>query len=123
MTTRSTPERLDAAVESMLAGGRPAVEPELRPMLDTASLLADALRPVPAAAPFEAQLAERLAGGRVRRATGGITAFTRRELARPGRLLAAGAFSSVAVGATVTAYAVWRSARRHQALHERLLQR
>jgi hypothetical protein len=123
MTTRSTPERLDAAVESLLAGRLPAVEPDLRPMIETATVLADALRPMPAAARFEAQLAERLTGGRVRRATEGITAFTRRELARPGRLLAAGAFSSVAVGATVTAYAVWRSARRHQALHERLLQR
>jgi hypothetical protein len=123
MTTRSTPERLDAAVESLLAGRHPAVEPDLRSMLDTATLLADTLRPVPAATRFEAQLAERLTGGRVRRATDGITAFTRRELARPGRLLAAGAFSSVAVGATVTVYAVWRSTRRHQALHERLLQR
>ncbi len=123
MTTRSTPERLDAAVESLLSGLRPAVEPELRPMLEVSAVLADALRPVPAAARFEAQLAERLAVGRMRRATHGITAFTRRELARPGRLLAAGAFSSVAVGATVTAYAVWRSIRRSQALHQRLLQR
>ena len=123
MTTRSTPERLDAAVESLLAGARPAIEPDLRPLLETAALLTDSLRPVPAGERFEAQLAERLTAGRVRRATDELAAFTRRELGRPGRLLAAGAFSSVAVGATVTAYAVWRSTRRHQGLHERLLQR
>ncbi len=106
MTTRSTPERLDAAVESLLAGARSQIEPELRPLLETAAVLADALRPVPAGGRFEAQLAARLAAGSMRR-----------------RLLAAGAVSSVAVGATVTAYAVWRSTRRHQALHPRLLQR
>ncbi len=113
MTTRSTPERLDEAVDSLLAGERPLIEPQLRPLLEAAATLSRALRPVPAGARFEAQLAERLAAGRVRRATEGIAAFTRRELTRPGRLLAAGAFSSVAVGATVTAYAVWRSSRRH----------
>jgi hypothetical protein len=106
MTTRSTPERLDAAVESLLAGTRPAVEPDLRPLLRTASSLADALRPVPAGARFEARLAERLQAGSMRR-----------------RWLAAGAVSSVAVGATVTAYAVWRSSRRPHALPARLLQR
>jgi hypothetical protein len=123
MTTRSTPERLDEAVESLLAGARPTIEPDLRPLLETAAALSHALRPVPAAAPFEERLAGRLAAGRVGRATGGIAAFTRRELARPGRLLAAGAFSSVAVGATVTAYAVWRSTRRQAPLQHRLLQR
>jgi hypothetical protein len=123
MTTRSTPERLDEAVESLLAGRRPAIEPDLQPLLDTAATLSRALRPVPAGARFEQRLSERLAAGRLRGAGGGIAAFTRRELARPGRLLAAGAFSSVAVGATVTAYAVWRSTRRQQALHHRLLQR
>ena len=123
MTTRSTSERLDAAVESLLAGTRPPSEPELRPLLETAAMLTGALRPVPAGRRFEAHLAERLAASRVRRATDGLAAFTRRELARPGRLLVAGAFSSVAVGATVTAYAVWRSTRRQQPAHARLLQR
>jgi hypothetical protein len=123
MTTRSTPERLDEAVESLLAGERPVIEPELRPLLQTATTLSRALRPVPAGPRFEAQLAERLTAGPVSRAAGGLASFTRRELGRPGRLLAAGAFSSVAVGATVTAYAVWRSSRRTATLQHRLLQR
>jgi hypothetical protein len=116
MTTRSTPERLDEAVESLLAGTRPTVESELRPLVDVASVLADALRPVPAGRRFEVDLAQRLAaGGSGRRAA--------RELARPRRLLAAGAISSAAVGVTVTAYAVWRSTRRQPSLPQRLLQR
>jgi hypothetical protein len=123
MTTRSTPERLDEAVESLLAGERPVIEPELRTLLETATTLSRALRPVPAAPRFESRLAERLAAGPANRAAGALAAFTRRELGRPGRLLAAGAFSSVAVGATVTAYAVWRSTRRHAPLQHRLLQR
>jgi hypothetical protein len=111
MTTRSTPERLDEAVQTLLAGERPTVEPELRPLVRVADLLADVLRPLPASRRFEADLGRRLAteGGRRRVTTG--------------RLLAAGAISSAAVGVTVTAYAVWRSSRRTPALSHRLLQR
>jgi len=118
MTTRSTPERLDEAVDSLLAGDRPMVDAELRPLLDVSVRLADALRPVPAGRAFEQSLARRLAGegdGLLRRAA--------RELGRPGRLLAAGALSSAAVGVTVTAYAVWRSTRRAPAVPQRLLGR
>ena len=111
MTTRSTPERLDEAVETLLAGERPAVDAELRPLTHLADLLADVLRPMPPGPRFEADLGRRLAveGGR-RRVT-------------PGRLLAAGALSSAAVGVTVTAWAMWRSSRRAPALSHRLLQR
>ncbi len=118
MTTRSTPDRLDEAVDSLLAGGRPMVGPELRPLMDVAGRLADALRPVPAGRAFELALARRLTGegdGVLRRAA--------RELGRPGRLLAAGALSSAAVGVTVTAYAVWRSSRRGQVVPQRLFGR
>jgi hypothetical protein len=119
MTTRSTPERLDEAVESLLAGDRPTVDAELRPLLGVAARLTDTLRPVPPGRGFEAQLARRLSGdGAVLRAA--------RELGltgRPGRLLAAGALSSAALGVTVTAFAMWRSTRRHQPLSQRLLQR
>jgi hypothetical protein len=116
MTTRSTPERLDEAVDSLLAGHRPVVEPELRPMMHAASLLADVLRPLPAGRRFEFDLSRRLAAERGRR-------WVPRELVTPGRLLAAGAISSAAVGVTVTAVAVWRSTRRSSTLSQRLLQR
>jgi hypothetical protein len=111
MTTRSTPERLDEAVQTLLAGERPTVEPELRPLVRVADRLADVLRPLPASRRFEADLGRRLA------------AEAGRRRVTPGRLLAAGAISSAAVGVTVTAYAVWRSSRRTPALSHRLLQR
>lgn len=110
MTTRSTPERLDEAVETLLAGERPAVDAELRPLARVADLLADALRPMPPGDRFEAQLARRLAEGGRRRVT-------------TGRLLAAGALSSAAVGVTVTAWAVWRSTRRAPAVPHRFMWR
>ncbi|HEX6129332.1 MAG TPA: hypothetical protein VF071_09955 [Candidatus Limnocylindria bacterium] len=119
MTTRSTPERLDEAVETLLAGERPTVDAELGPLLGVAARLSDSLRPVPPGRSFEQQLARRLSGD------GGILR-TARELGLPGRpwrLLAAGALSSAALGVTVTAFAVWRSGRRHHSLSQRLLQR
>jgi hypothetical protein len=118
MTTRSTPDRLDEAVDSLLAGDRPMVDVELRPLIEVAGRLADALRPVPAGRAFELALSRRLAGegeGLLRRAARGF--------GRPGRLLAAGALSSAAVGVTVTAYAVWRSSRRGTPVPQRLLGR
>jgi hypothetical protein len=116
MTTRSTPERLDEAVDGLLAGERPLVDAELRPLVDAAGMLADVLRPLPAGRRFEDQLGQRLAA----RAAGRRAAL---ERVTPGRLLAAGAISSAAVGVTVTAYAVWRSSRRNGSLPQRLLQR
>jgi hypothetical protein len=116
MTTRSTPERLDEAVDHVLAGERPVVEAELRPLLDVAVRVADALRPLPAGRRFEAELAHRLSGDPARWRVP-------REIVTPGRLIAAGALSSAAVGVTVTAYAVWRSSRRQPGLGQRLLHR
>jgi hypothetical protein len=72
--------------------------------------LRNALAPVPAGLHFEAALAERLidrgSGGRALRAV---------SMAARHRLVAAGAVSSAAVGVGVTAYAVWRTSRRHTA--------
>jgi hypothetical protein len=118
MTTRSTPDRLDAAVDSLLAGDRPMLDAELRPLVDVASRLAGALRPVPAGRAFELGLARRLAGE-----GDGVLRRTARELGRPGRLLAAAGLSSAAVGVTVTAYAVWRSSRRGHPVPQRLFGR
>lgn len=113
MTTRSAPERLDEAVDSLLAGERPLVDAELRPLVDVAGVVAGTLRPLPAGRRFEAELGQRLAA----RAAG------RRplDLVTPGRLLAAGAISSAAVAVTVTA--LRRSSRRHGNRPQRLLQR
>ncbi len=97
----STPvERLDAVVDALLAGEqRRGAE-----LVEIATLVRDALRPVPAGRRFEDRLRRRLTGsGRV----------GWRQLATPGRLIAAGAVSSAAVG--VTALAVWRTARRQPA--------
>lgn len=124
MPSRSAAERLDEAVESVLAGVRPPIDAELRPLLDVAELAADALRPLPAADRFEARLAGRLANeGMVRRAADAVSSFTRRELSQPSRLIAAGAVSTAALGVTVTAFAVWRSGRHHPTASQRLLGR
>jgi hypothetical protein len=113
MTTGSPAERLDHAVDVLLAGGRPARDADLRPLLETASAVRSALPPIPAGRGFEVRLLSRLTqAGRVGGAVGALEAFARRELRNPAHLLAAGAVSSAAVGVTVTAVAVWRS-RRH----------
>jgi hypothetical protein len=115
MTTGSRAERLDLAVERMLAGERTLPDPALGPLLDVAALVRAALPPIPSGRRFESRLSARLAqagaGGSVGGAVGAIEAFARRELRHPGRILAAGAVSSAAVGVTVTAVAVWRSRR------------
>lgn len=116
MPTRSLPERLDDAVDSLLAGERPVVELEMRPLLTVAGLAVDALPPIPAGTRFEAELGARLAHhGPVHRAADAFSMLARRELAHPVRLLAAGAVSTAAVGMTVTAVALWRSGRLHPA--------
>jgi hypothetical protein len=113
MTTGSPAERLDRAVNVLLAGGRPPREAAIRPLLQTASVVRAALPPIPASRAFEARLLSRLShASGVAGAVGALEAFARRELRHPARILAAGAVSSAAVGVTVTAVAVWRS-RRH----------
>jgi hypothetical protein len=114
VNTRTTAQRLDEAIDRILAGDRPAVDPELRPLVDAAALLSSALPPLPAGARFEARVAARLSGSSsLARAAEAVGAAARRELRHPGRLIAAGAVSSAAVGMTVTAFAVWRTSRRH----------
>lgn len=101
---RTPADRLDEAVDALLAGDRaPRVDAALRPAITVAELLRTTLTPVIPGARFQAALAERIHGGGTLRA---VAATTR------GRLLAAGAVSS-AVGVGVTAYAVWRTSRRH----------
>jgi hypothetical protein len=114
MPANTTSERLEDAVEALLGGAQPHIEPALRPLLDAAGLTADALPPIPAGPQFEALLAARLAReGLLRRAADAVSALARRELAHRGRLIAAGAVSTAAVGFTVTALAMRRSGRHH----------
>lgn len=113
MTTGSPAERLDDAVDVLLAGGRPPRDAAIRPLLEAAAMVRTAVPPIPASRGFEARLLTRLTqAGAVAGAVGALEAFARRELRHPARILAAGAVSSAAVGVTVTAVAVWRS-RRH----------
>jgi hypothetical protein len=112
-TTPSTGERLDHAIDLLVAGSRSA------PAAATAGLgigdrelvaTADRLRrslPIPPPSPrFEAALGARLAGVASSRGAGVAWA-----LRHPGRLIVGGAVGS-AVGVGVTAYAVWRTSRR-----------
>jgi len=124
MPTRSPAERLDEAVDLLLAGEPPVVDVELGPLVSAAALTADARHPIPAGARFEARLAVRLAHpGPVLRAADAISDLTRRGLSHPGRLIAAGAVSTAALGVTVTALAMWRSTRHHASPAGRLLGR
>lgn len=111
MTTRSIADRLDEAVDELLAGRTPRLDAEVAPLLEMAGRVSTAL-PLPAVSErFEARLAGRLR--RISPATRGLDrlrAATGRE-----RLIAAGAVSSAAVGMTLTAFAVWRTTRRHAA--------
>jgi hypothetical protein len=118
MTTGSRADRLDLAVERLLAGENVPSERGLGPLFETAALVRAALPPVPSAQKFEERLGARLAHAGVAGAVDAIEAFARRELRHPGRILAAGAVSSAAVGVTVTAVAVWFS-RRHAAAASR----
>jgi hypothetical protein len=114
MTSGSRADRLDVAVERLLAGEGMPSDQGLRPLLESAALVRAALPPIPSGRKFEERLGARLAHAGVAGAVDAIEAFARRELRHPGRILAAGAVSSAAVGVTVTAVAVWRS-RRHAA--------
>ncbi|HET6820357.1 MAG TPA: hypothetical protein VFH98_07375 [Candidatus Limnocylindria bacterium] len=115
MTTGSQAERLDQALDELLAGSRPHGDRSLAPLLDAAALVREAMPPIPAGARFESRVLDRLevAGG-MGSAVATIERLARRELRNPVRILAAGAVSSAALGVTVTAFAVWRS-RRHAA--------
>jgi hypothetical protein len=113
MTTGSPAERLDHAVDVLLAGGRPPRNATTRPLLETAATVRAALPPIPTARGFEARVLTRLTHpDGVAGAVGALEAIVRRELRHPVRILAAGAVSSAAVGVTLTAVVVWRS-RRH----------
>ncbi|HJP71949.1 MAG TPA: hypothetical protein VJ975_09540 [Candidatus Limnocylindria bacterium] len=119
MTTRpSTAERLDRAVDQLLAGAPPAVAAATaglsapqRPLVEAAATLRSALAASVVAPRFEARLGARLSGA----------ATSPWILRHPGRLIVGGAVGS-AVGVGVTAYAVWRTTRRAGAAH-RLLHR
>jgi hypothetical protein len=112
MSTGSQAERLDRALDQLLAGSRPAADRSIAPLLDAAALVRSAMPPIPAADSFESRVLERIAQGRrATSAIGALERIARRELRHPGRIIAAGAVSSAAVGVTVTALAVWRSRR------------
>jgi hypothetical protein len=116
MTTGSQAERLDQALDQLLAGSRPRADRTLAPLLDVAALVRDAMPPIPAGPRFETRLLGRLEDERgVAGAVGALERVARRELRSPARILAAGAVSTAAVGATVTALAVWRSRRQASA--------
>ncbi len=119
MTVRPTrAERLDHAVDDLLSGAPAAaaaagagLEAPERSLVHTAAMLRSALAPTLVAPRFEARVGARLAG-----------ATAPWILRHPGRLIVTGAVGS-AVGVGVTAYAVWRSTRRHNGAAHRLLQR
>ena len=122
MHSSTIAERVDAAVDALLAG-QPAPSAAAaaglrgsdRELVRAGEHLRDAL--VVAVAPrFEARLGARLAG-----AANGTSrvAWARRH---PGRLIVTGAVGS-AVGVGVTAYAVWRSTRRPARATYRILHR
>lgn len=107
-TDRTPADRLDAAVDALLAGERAPGDAALRSAISVAELLRTTLTPIPPGARFQAELAERIHGASFgQRTLRAVTGSTR------GRLIAAGAVSSAAVGVGVTAFAVWRTSRRH----------
>jgi len=120
-TPDSTPaERLDRAVSAVLAGETPAAaaaavhDPTLRPLVEAAQLLRTALVSPPVSLRFEARLGARLAES-------SLIERGARAIGHPGRLLMGAAVGSAAVGVGVTAYAVWRSSRRHLGVAGRLV--
>jgi hypothetical protein len=111
MTTRpTTAERLDRAVDAVLAGvpapvaaASAGVSAADRPLVDAAATLHATLATSLVAPRFEARLGARLSGV-------GDTPWILRH---PGRLIVTGAVGS-AVGVGVTAFAVWRSRSAHR---------
>jgi hypothetical protein len=119
----STAERLDRAIDGLLDGLSPAraaaaagVDPSMRELVLLADGLRGSLASVSTAPRFEARLGARLAAVIQQRDAVG---WARRH---QGRLIVTGAVGS-AVGVGVTAYAVWRSARRGSGAAHRLLHR
>jgi len=116
----SVAERLDRAVDGVLAGHPPVVAaasagtaPDARRLVELAGKLRSFLVAPPASPRFEARLGSRLAGAAEGRDP---VAWALRH---PRRLIVTGAVGS-AVGVGVTAYAVWRSSRRaggHRLMH------
>jgi hypothetical protein len=118
VTPRSQAERLELALEELMAGRRPTADRAMAPLLEAAELVRAAMPPIPGGDGLEARLmAQLMPRPRVNAAVDALGAFARRELQHPGRLIAAGAVSTAAVGA-VTAVAVWRH-RRHAGLSPR----
>jgi len=114
VSTPTRAERLDRALDDLLAGAPPGVESDLRPLVRTASLVHAALGPLPAGSRFEERLEARLVEPPgLGHAMAAIGSRTREELRHPSRLLLTGAVSSAAVGAGVTALILWRGSRRH----------
>jgi hypothetical protein len=115
MTERSTPaERLDRAIDALLAGSPPpaaaavgGVSAADRSLVRAAATVRAALGTSLAGPRFEARLGARLAG-----TAAGTPPWILRH---PGRLIVTGAVGSVGVG--VTAYAVWRSRSGHRPVH------
>jgi hypothetical protein len=123
VTSRSQAERLEHAVEQLMAGDQPVADRAMAPLLEAAELVRAAMPPIPGGDALDARLMAQLTQRRrVTVAVDALEAFARRELQHPGRLIAAGAVSSAAVGVTVTAVAVWRM-RRHGGLSLRVGQR
>ncbi|HEX6475280.1 MAG TPA: hypothetical protein VF114_09385 [Candidatus Limnocylindria bacterium] len=108
VTSRSQAERLEHAVEQLMAGDQPVADRGMAPLLEAAELVRAAMPPIPGGDALDARLLAQIT--RRRRVNVAVDAL----LEHPGRLLAAGAVSSAAVGA-VTAVAVWRM-RRHGGL-------
>lgn len=114
MPTRTPAERLDQALDELLIDDQAAVAGDLRPLLETASKVRAALRPLPVAPRFEERLAARLLqGSSLAGGLGLIAAVARQELRHPSRALLTGAVSSAALGIGLTAIVVWRGSRRH----------
>ena len=112
MTSRSQAERLEHAVERLMAGDQPVTDRSMAPLLEAAELVRAAMPPIPVGDALDARLLAQITQRRrVDAAVDALEAFARRELRHPGRLIAAGVVSSAAVGA-VTAVAVWQL-RRH----------
>jgi hypothetical protein len=118
-TPGSVAERLDRAVDQLVAGARPGtaaatagLDAAGRLLVETVDRFRLSLVPVPVAPRFEARLGARLSGVTPSRDAVGWA------LRHPGRLIVTGAVGS-AVGVGVTAYAVWRSSRRASAHRHR----
>jgi hypothetical protein len=106
MTDRTPAERLDHALDALLAEAEPAhADPEMRPLLVTALRVRRAVAPIPSGARFQRRLAARISRAPRR-------PMLERWLHPPAWLLLSGAISSAAVGLGMTAYAVWRGNRR-----------